>query len=99
MDLASDGIVVVTIQSRANIFGWLSLGIVEAPGNLGLLDQRLAFEWIEQNINKFGGDHKKITLAGHGSSGAPNAMLHLTNQKTASLFSRIVVSLFSLLFH
>lgn len=91
LDLAAEGIVVVTIQSRTNIFGWLSLGTVDAPGNLGLLDQRLAFEWIEQNINRFGGDREQITLLGHGTSGATNAMLHLTNPKTASIFARAIL--------
>lgn len=91
LDLAADGIVVVTIQSRTNIFGWLSLHSAEAPGNLGLLDQRLAFEWIDENIHKFGGDRQQITLLGHGTSGAPNAMLHLTNPKTATQFSRMIL--------
>lgn len=91
LDLAAEGIVVVTIQSRTNIFGWLSLRSSEAPGNLGLLDQRLAFEWIDENIQKFGGDRQQITLLGHGTSGAPNAMLHLTNPKTATLFTRMIL--------
>lgn len=91
LDLAADGVVVVTIQSRTNIFGWLSLGTIEAPGNLGLLDQRLALEWIEKNIEKFGGDRHQVTLLGHGTSGAPNAMLHLTNPKTAALLSRLIL--------
>lgn len=91
LDLAAEGIVVVTIQSRTNIFGWLSLGTIEAPGNLGLLDQRLAFEWIQENVNKFGGDREQITLLGHGTSGATNAMLHLTNPKTASIFARAIL--------
>lgn len=91
LDLAAEGIVVVTIQSRTNIFGWLSLGTVEAPGNLGLLDQRMAFEWIDENIFKFGGDRQQITLLGHGTSGATNAMLHLSNPKTASIFVRAIL--------
>lgn len=91
LDLAAEGIVVVTLQSRTNIFGWFSLRSPEAPGNLGLLDQRLAFEWIDENIEKFGGDRKQITLLGHGTSGAPNAMLHLTNPNTAARFSRMIL--------
>lgn len=91
MDLAAEGIVVVTIQSRTNIFGWLTLHSQDAPGNLGLLDQGLAFQWIEENIHKFGGDKQQMTLLGHGSSGATNAMLHLTNPKTAALFARMIL--------
>lgn len=91
LDLAAEGIVVVSIQSRMNVFGWLSLRNADAPGNLGLLDQRLAFEWIEENIHKFGGDQRKITLLGHGTSGATNAMLHLTNPKTGPMLQRLIL--------
>lgn len=91
LDLAAEGIVVVSIQSRMNVFGWLSLRNADAPGNLGLLDQRLAFEWIEENIHKFGGDKRKMTLLGHGTSGATNAMLHLTNPKTAAMLMRLIL--------
>lgn len=91
LDLAAEGIVVVSIQSRMNVFGWLSLHNVDAPGNLGLLDQRMALGWIEQNIHKFGGDKRKITLLGHGTSGATNAMIHLTNAKTASMLTRMIL--------
>lgn len=91
LDISAEGIVVVTIQSRTNIFGWLTLRNQEAPGNLGLYDQRLAFEWIDENIQKFGGDRQQITLLGHGTSGATNAMLHLTNTKTAAYFSRLII--------
>lgn len=47
LDLASEGIVVVTVQSRTNVFGWLSLEISDAPGNIGLYDQNLALKWIQ----------------------------------------------------
>lgn len=47
LDLASEGIVVVTVQSRTNVFGWLSLETSDAPGNLGLYDQNLALKWIQ----------------------------------------------------
>lgn len=91
LDIATEHIVVVTIQSRTNVFGWLTLHKQEAPGNLGLRDQRLAFEWINDNIHKFGGDRRQITLLGHGTSGATNAMLHLTNAETAAFFARYIL--------
>lgn len=91
LDLASEGIVVVTIQSRTNVFGWLSLEINDAPGNIGLMDQNLALKWVQENINKFGGDHKQVTLLGHGTSGAANAIIHLASPKATNYFSKLVI--------
>lgn len=90
LEIAADGVVVVSIQSRTNVFGWFTLRNMDAPGNLGLLDQQLAFEWIKDNIEKFGGNPQYLTLLGHGTSGATNAMLHLANAKTADMFSRMI---------
>ncbi|XP_055676711.1 acetylcholinesterase [Lutzomyia longipalpis] len=91
LDLASEGIVVVTIQYRSNIFGWLSLQHELAPGNLGLLDQNLALLWVQRNIHQFGGDPKRVTLLGHGTTGAANAFIHLTSAKSRSLFTRLII--------
>ncbi|XP_038110930.1 carboxylesterase 1F [Culex quinquefasciatus] len=91
LDLASDGIIVVTVQYRSNVFGWLSLGTKYAPGNLGLLDQQLALVWIKDNIQKFGGDTNRITLLGHGTTGGPNVMTHMVSPKARGLFSKAIV--------
>lgn len=64
---ANTDAVIVTLTYRLNIFGFPG-----APGitqNLGLRDQRLAVEWVRDNIAAFGGDPKKITIFGQ-SSGA-----------------------------
>lgn len=84
LDLAAEGIVVVTIQSRTNIFGWLTTGSAAAPGNLGLRDQQLALRWVQVNVGKFGGTADRVTLLGHGTSGAANAMLHWTTRTARS---------------
>jgi carboxylesterase type B len=56
------------ISYRLNVFGFPG-----APGledyNLGLLDQRLAVEWLRDNIEKFGGDPKRMTLFGESAGG------------------------------
>lgn len=58
----------VTINYRVNIFGFPNAAGLETQ-NLGILDQRLALEWVYQNIEAFGGDQERITLWGH-SAGA-----------------------------
>ena len=54
---------------RINILGFP--GSPTSPNNLGLLDQRLALEWIRDNIGSFGGDSSRITLFGQSAGGAP----------------------------
>jgi cholinesterase len=53
---------------RLNIFGFP--GNPDAPNNLGLLDQRLAIEWVRENIQAFGGDPSRITLFGQSAGSA-----------------------------
>ncbi|WP_428666008.1 carboxylesterase/lipase family protein [Runella sp.] len=71
--MAKKGIVVVTCNYRLNIFGFLAHPELsaEAPykasGNYGMLDQAAALKWVQKNIAAFGGDPKKITLAGESA--------------------------------
>ncbi|XP_017471827.1 PREDICTED: carboxylesterase 1C isoform X1 [Rhagoletis zephyria] len=76
VDFALENVVVVSMQYRSNIFGWIALDNGVLAGNLGLQDQQLALHWIQHNIQHFGGDPKRITLLGHGTSGAPCALAH-----------------------
>lgn len=93
LDLAAEGLVVATIQSRTNIFGWLTTGHAQAPGNLGLRDQQLALRWLQVNVAQFGGTAERVTLLGHGTAGAANAMLHWTTRtaRSASLFAQLIL--------
>lgn len=61
-------IVVVSVNYRLNIFGFP--GGPNTDTNLGLRDQRLAVQWLQKNIPAFGGDAKKIVIAGQSSGGA-----------------------------
>ncbi|KAI0487091.1 carboxylesterase [Xylaria cf. heliscus] len=63
--------IMVTINYRVNIFGFPNAAGLEIQ-NLGILDQRVALEWVYQNIEAFGGDQNRITLWGH-SAGALSA--------------------------
>lgn len=85
-DLATEGIVVVTVNYRLNVFGFLCLQVPEVRGNMGLLDQYLSLIWIRENIRYFGGDPYKITLYGH-SSGATSVALHMISPRTAGIIS------------
>ncbi|KAH8668793.1 carboxylesterase [Xylariales sp. PMI_506] len=67
--LASEqDIVVVSINYRLNIFGFP--GYPNATYNLGIMDQRLALEWVRDNIAGFGGDPDRIVVAGQSAGAA-----------------------------
>lgn len=71
--MAKKGVVVVTCNYRLNIFGFLTHPelTAEAPykasGNYGMLDQAAALKWVQKNIAAFGGDPKKVTIAGESA--------------------------------
>ena len=64
----TEDVIVVTVNYRMNIFGFP--GLPGHPPNLGLLDQRLAVEWVKQNIHGFGGDPNRITISGQSCGSA-----------------------------
>ena len=71
--MAKKGIVVITCNYRLNIFGFLSHPELSAEtpykgsGNYGMLDQVAAMKWVNANIAAFGGDPKKVTIAGESA--------------------------------
>ncbi|XP_045299066.1 carboxylesterase 3 isoform X2 [Leopardus geoffroyi] len=62
-------VVVVTVQYRLGLLGFLSTGDEHAPGNWGFLDVVAALHWVQGNISPFGGDPNSVTIFG-GSAGA-----------------------------
>ncbi|XP_052068367.1 bile salt-activated lipase-like [Mytilus californianus] len=90
-DLVMYGDVInVVVAYRLGVFGFLSTGDSVIPGNFGLWDQKMAIEWIKANIDAFGGDSYRITLAGFGA-GAISATLQAHHQSNDGNFQRLLI--------
>jgi para-nitrobenzyl esterase len=91
--LANQGIVVVSINYRLGVLGWLAHPELSAEsadgvsGNYGLLDQIEALRWVQRNIFAFGGDHSNVTIAGE-SAGALSVMYLMAAPAARGLFSK-----------
>jgi para-nitrobenzyl esterase len=94
--LARLGVVVVAVNYRTGVFGWLAHPELsrESPdgvsGNWGLMDQLLALQWIREQISGFGGDASRVTLFGV-SAGSASISLLLTAPAAAGLFHRAIL--------
>ena len=85
-----EGVLLVTVQYRLGIFGFLSTGQKGAPGNLGLWDQREALLWVRDNIAGFGGDPDRVTLFGE-SAGSMSVNFHLVSPQSRGLFHAAIL--------
>lgn len=80
-NLALEGdVVVVTVNHRLNVFGFLQLGDAWGPeyassGQAGMLDIVMSLEWVRDNIERFGGDPGNVTIFGESGGGRKVAML------------------------
>uniref|UniRef100_A0A8C0GFR1 Neuroligin 3 n=1 Tax=Chelonoidis abingdonii TaxID=106734 RepID=A0A8C0GFR1_CHEAB len=78
--LASYGnVIVITLNYRVGVLGFLSTGDQAAKGNYGLLDQIQALRWISENIAFFGGDPLRITVFGSGIGASCVSLLTLSH--------------------
>ena len=95
-NLASKGdAVVVTINHRLNVFGFLYLGGLAGDayaksGNAGMLDLVAALEWVRDNIEAFGGDPGNVTIMGESGGGAKVCVL-LALPDAKGLFHKAII--------
>lgn len=66
-DNGKEGVIFVAMNYRLGLFRWLSGS--DVTSNAGLLDQRLALEWVKENIHLFGGDPERVTVVGESAGG------------------------------
>ncbi len=93
---AERDVVVVTINYRLNVFGFFAHSALAAEdpkapfaGNLGLLDQHAALEWVRANVAAFGGNPKRVTIFGE-SAGSEDTCLHVASPASKKLFERAI---------
>ncbi|CAK9823923.1 Esterase FE4 [Anthophora retusa] len=91
-------IVVVSIQYRLGSLGFLSTGTKELPGNNGIFDMMLAVKWVENYIEYFGGNPKRIIPFGHGT-GASSAFMLALSKVSRNTFSGLIAMSGSILSH
>ncbi|XP_029008498.1 carboxylesterase 3 [Betta splendens] len=86
---AYENIITVIIQYRLGFLGFLSTGDQHARGNWGFLDQLAALRWVRDNIQAFGGDPQRVTVAGESAGGISASILTLSPQ-ASGLFQRAI---------
>ena len=93
--LARKGVVLVTLNYRLDVFGFLAHPDLTAEsggkssGNYGLLDQMAALQWVQKNITSFGGDPKNVTVFGE-SAGAMDISLLMASPLAKGLFAKVI---------
>jgi para-nitrobenzyl esterase len=94
MELAKKDVVVVSVNHRLNILGFLDLSAVsneyKYSGNVGMLDVVQALEWIRDNIARFGGDPKNVTIFGESGGGGKVGTL-LCMPAAKGLFHKAII--------
>ena len=85
--------VVVTLNYRLNLFGFLAHPALDAEGHLadnyGILDQQAVLRWVQRNIAAFGGDPSRVALGGQ-SAGAQDTGVNQISPLSTGLFNRAI---------
>ncbi|KAK5650359.1 hypothetical protein RI129_001388 [Pyrocoelia pectoralis] len=88
--LINENVMVVTLNYRLGVFGFLSTEDDIAPGNYGIKDQVLALQWIHENIIYFGGNPDRVTLFGE-SAGSSSVSYLAQFPVTKGLFQGVIM--------
>ncbi len=89
-NLAAQDVVVVTLNHRLNVLGYLDLPEVKGSGNAGMLDIVAALQWVRDNITAFGGDPANVTIFGESGGGAKVSYL-LAMPSAKGLFHKAII--------
>jgi carboxylesterase type B len=84
-----ENVIVVIINYRLHVLGFMSFPRMGISGNAGLKDQQMALEWVHENISNFNGDSNNICLFGE-SAGATCVHFQLLNPKSRSLIKSAI---------
>ena len=100
--VAEHDIIVVTINYRLGALGWLAEpGLVATAangfqnvgdsGDYGLMDQEFGLQWVQANIESFGGDPRKVTVGGHSAGGISVTNLLTSIDTAVGLFRAAII--------
>jgi carboxylesterase type B len=85
---AEQGVITVVPNYRLGSLGFLASKSMS--GNYGLKDQNMALQWVQKNIESFGGDPKKVTVGGQ-SAGAMSTASHMVSKEGRGLFQQALI--------
>ncbi|KAK3908894.1 Juvenile hormone esterase [Frankliniella fusca] len=88
--LVRHGVILVTLNYRLGAFGFLNLDNDDIPGNMGLKDQQVALQWVQNHIKYFGGDPDKVTIFGN-SAGSASVHYHTLVPSSRGLFRAAIM--------
>lgn len=89
--LLERNVILVVVQYRLDALGFLSTNTDDIPGNAGLMDVQLALTFVKQNIARFGGDPKRVTLFGQSAGAAIVSALTISPAVPKNLFHRVII--------
>lgn len=95
-EFAKKGVVLVGINYRVGALGFMAHPELtkasrhQASGNYGFLDQLAALQWVQENIEAFGGDPNNVTIFGQ-SAGARSVAMHVKSPLSKGLFQRAII--------